>query len=195
MVVLLYALSALLFVSFWTWVLGFYGIYNSPLFRGPSIYCVKGLSKTKWTFMITYVPTSTGIFSILCENKIYIFVTPTLVNLGIEWPLGLGLFGTDISARDVSARTSRGHFSTRTFWHKNILVWVYFGTMDVSEQGRYGTGTFWHKDIEAHGRLDTICQNFLVPKCPRAEKFLWWNDHAEMSLVEMSGTKISTSHP
>ena len=51
--------------------------------------------------------------------------------------------------------SSRGLFGTRTFRHKKISAWVYFGTMDILAQGHYGTGTFRHKDISANGCFGT----------------------------------------
>ena len=119
--------------------------------------------------------------------------------------------------------SSRGLFGTRTFQHKNISAWVFFGTMDILARGRYGTGTFWHKDILAHVHLAQghpcrnayivlqsakmyICWNVLVPKYPCAVMFKYCNVPVpkrpwcrnipipKCSHAKMLGAEISPSH-
>ena len=77
--------------------------------------------------------------------------------------------------------SSRGHFGTRIFQHKNILAWGFFGTMDVSAWdvmalGHFGTRIFWHmyiwqKDALAEMSI-LLC---IVPKCTYAEKSVCQN--------------------
>ena len=75
----------------------------------------------------------------------------------------------DIMAGDIS---SWGLFGMRIFRHKNILAWVFFGTMDISAWGCYDTGKFQNKDISAHGN---------VPKCPCAEMSICHNVYVAKS--------------
>ena len=123
------------------------------------------------------------------------------------WHFGKRHFGMDILSRRL--------FSTRTFHQKNILAWVFVGTMDVSVRGRYRTGTFRNKDIlgtwtfwNRGTRVEMTvpkclycfswCQNIPMlkcsqTKCPCAKKSRQWNVCAEMTLAKMSGAKIIPS--
>ena len=92
-----------------------------------------------------------------------------------------------------SHTTSRWHFGTKAFWHKNISAWVLFGTMDVLTRGRFGTGTFLFKDILAHGHFGTgapvpkcLCQNLYIA-LQSAKMYMCQNVHVpKYPCVKMS---------
>ena len=124
------------------------------------------------------------------EQRIIVYRLPTILTI-------------NILARDIAAKIfhNRDISTHACFGPVGIPAHGHFVSVDISVQGLFDTGTFRHKDFSAmnvltQGHYGTVAQvpkypvprypwwqKFLEPKCPHAEKSLYWNVHGdEMSM-------------